>query len=1128
MKKYLSFISYRHQPDSSDAAFRLRRGLEGYHLPKGCSLPKRRRVFRDTDELPTSSDLGVDIENALRDSEYLIALCSEEYVKSRWCLREIELFVESGRKDRILPVLISGTPETSVPAEIRDLPVAADLRADIPESRPYDRTKAKAAIPQVLALMSDMPADRIAGAEFRFRAAAAGAAAAFAAAGLLGFAGYASYTADRIAGNNERIAEAALETEKEEKRALEERNTALLRQSEYVAEQAWETLRNGDSEKAIELALSALPEDLHGDEPISPEAEGVLRVALSMELPPSYKYAGETETDFDILGFYAFPNIEDRMFLLGDRIEIAQPYVTYLGETGSLETDFAESRREAAEQGYTRLLHLWGDANARKHYYYGPGKQLFSENSYEHHYRVEYTLGGEPFCAAGAALDGEYGSLVAWEDPGETEHPRTALFGGSQSEAMAELDIEGIPAAVSFSGNMSEICVVDEAGNLHVYDNKGKELETLEGGYTDVYYFYNNGSCACTGARDGTVTILDLAAFTEKGRFQCVSPVRRVRVCKEKNCVLVCCDSGVYLYNYTTGSLITEIGSGALPNFAVWKNDRGNNSVDPDMILLIYDRRVEFYAFDTDIDSSVTDYIPLIQEGVPKGSNMVYSRDGRHIIQHSFTGDYVYNPGQDNVYCWDAYTGEFLWENENPWYCYRSGVKLSDDGKTLWRAYEGRNQTILERVDIETGETVLSARWLGSFSQPMDGEPVESPDGTRAFLTMQLSSTSSLNCTEMLLVFDTATGELLWRLDLDEDAANWRETRDEEIAKALAEGREPETGIVPSGDGLDTVGIVPVFEKQRESGTYRTRKQLEEAGMVLPGERTGFAKVMFSKDGKYLYCVQNAVRKGTGESGICVDRLDVETGEILDERFLALEDQKITLWEEEEAFVLIDSQPDEVNNTDISVYSEGGWTFPSFAGADRDITVDHTVRIFDLAKWDMTEEIPFSYLRSPEAHNQVLAAVRPFAGGMALYWETENGDGDGENFCCALKKDGTLGEILEADSEAGRRLWVPEENYLNFNGEEAFFSQSRIYRLSDGALMLQSSWPSTLQVTQTGSAVFSVETPLDRGIAAAKDGSSICMYSPYGGGSRTPFLVLPSDLDTLVEKGKKRIAMRSE
>ena len=120
MERYLAFISYRHNQFDQNIAFQLRRHLEGFHLPTDCPLPKKRRVFRDTDELPTSTDLGADIENALQDSQFLIALCSKDYVQSKWCLREIERFVEMGKKDCILPVLIAGDEEISIPDQIRD------------------------------------------------------------------------------------------------------------------------------------------------------------------------------------------------------------------------------------------------------------------------------------------------------------------------------------------------------------------------------------------------------------------------------------------------------------------------------------------------------------------------------------------------------------------------------------------------------------------------------------------------------------------------------------------------------------------------------------------------------------------------------------------------------------------------------------------------------------------------------------------------------------------------------------------------------------------------------------------------------------------------------------------------
>ena len=110
---YLAFISYRHNAADSRAALALRRGIEGYHLPPDSSIPRKRKVFRDTDELPTSTDLGKDIDEALEGSDYLISVCSEEYVKSKWCLSEVRRYIALGKKDRILPVLLSGTPETA-------------------------------------------------------------------------------------------------------------------------------------------------------------------------------------------------------------------------------------------------------------------------------------------------------------------------------------------------------------------------------------------------------------------------------------------------------------------------------------------------------------------------------------------------------------------------------------------------------------------------------------------------------------------------------------------------------------------------------------------------------------------------------------------------------------------------------------------------------------------------------------------------------------------------------------------------------------------------------------------------------------------------------------------------------
>ena len=1103
MNKYLAFISYRHQPESLDAAVRIRKGLEGHHLPADCPLPKHRKVFRDTDELPTSTDLGTDIENALHGSGYLIALCTEEYVHSRWCLREVGVFLELGRRDRILPVLVTGTPETSMPKELQELPLAADLRNTAPGGTgSYDRKKVKAAIPLLLSRMAGMEADRIAQAEFRYRAVTAAAAVIFVAAGLLGFAGYATSTAKRISDNNTQIAAAMEDTEKAEQQALAERDTALLRQAEYLSEQAMQALADEDYDQAIGIALSALPEDLHGDLPVSAEAEGVLRLALCMDLPPAYRFLRAAETEFDITGYYLHSRQPDKILLEEECFGTSVPYVDYTGKAGIVETDFAESRQKALDLGYTKVWYLAGDASSRRHFYYGAGKPMFSESTLGLNH-TDYTLQQEPFCPEYLLGNTSENHFIAWEETGDGRIPRMALFNNGKSEATAELKLSGIPVSVNAASNGSYILVVDKAGTLGVYDFEGVCRKTIAGNYTEAFYYYDAGvSCACTGSEDGTVSVLDLDSFEEILRFRCPSPVREIRMNRNINCMLVRCDGGVYLYHFKTGRLISEVGENAAPKFALWKDDTGNGSADASFIVLIYDRRVEIYAMDTETDSSIAEYHPLIKDGVPPGHALVYSQDGQRIYQHSVQSSYTYEPGEDMLYCWDAHTGELLWESANPEYCYESTFALSADGKTVWRIYEERTTLGVERLDGTTGKKLYSVHWDGEFWQPLEGYPTESKDGTKAWLLTQYSSTNSYNRSEVCVLFDPRTGELLKRMDLDEDSASYSARK-----AAEAEGADAEEASGENGEMTDTAGSA--------IGTDRIR----------PEERSGFAEVMLSADETCFYMVQNATRKESGISGVCIDRMDAATGEILDERFLELGEQKFTLWEEEEALVLIDEQKDEFNNNIANVYTGGVWIYPSHIAEWNGSTVTHTIRIIDLAGKRPAAVAPFSYRRSPEILNTMLRTIKPFDGGMALYWEAENADGDGECFCCRLYPDGTTGPVFPSDSGSGRRLWVEKDKYMLFNGQEAYFSPAGIRRLSDGTLLLADVRASSGQkIKSIADRPDSYSYGTDHGIAASKDGQSICMYSPYSGSTTTyPVLILPSDLDTLVQKGKRRI-----
>lgn len=141
-RRYWAFISYSHQ--DSRAASRLHRRLESYRVPRHLvgrptakgAVPKRLQpIFRDRDELPSSSELGGVIRRALSESRHLIVICSPSAAASRWVDEEIRLFKAMGGGDRILALIIDGEPNAADPSRecfppaLRESePIAADLR----------------------------------------------------------------------------------------------------------------------------------------------------------------------------------------------------------------------------------------------------------------------------------------------------------------------------------------------------------------------------------------------------------------------------------------------------------------------------------------------------------------------------------------------------------------------------------------------------------------------------------------------------------------------------------------------------------------------------------------------------------------------------------------------------------------------------------------------------------------------------------------------------------------------------------------------------------------------------------------------------------------------------------------
>lgn len=117
---YRAFISYSHRDQA--LAQKLHRALESYRIPAKLigrttglgPVPRRLRpIFRDREELPASGDLSAELSAALRQSRFLIVICSPASAKSRWVNEEILQFKRVHGDGRVLGVVADGEPNAT-------------------------------------------------------------------------------------------------------------------------------------------------------------------------------------------------------------------------------------------------------------------------------------------------------------------------------------------------------------------------------------------------------------------------------------------------------------------------------------------------------------------------------------------------------------------------------------------------------------------------------------------------------------------------------------------------------------------------------------------------------------------------------------------------------------------------------------------------------------------------------------------------------------------------------------------------------------------------------------------------------------------------------------------------------
>jgi len=276
--RYDAFISYRHAELDLYIAKKLHKSLETFKVPKAVAKKTGKknikRVFRDQEELPIGSDLSDNIENALRESEYLLVICSPRTPQSYWVQKEIETFIGMHGRDKVLAVLIEGEPDESFPSLLLSdeegnpvEPLAADVRGI--SKRETDR-KLKTEVMRLAAPLLGCTYDDLKQRHRERKMKRLAAIAAMVAIGALAFGAYSTYNAALIRQNLEG----------------KQRN-----QSKYLADTSLTLLEEGDRRAAVLVALEALPSE-ENDRPYVAEAQYALSQAL-------YSYDDGTKMKMD-------------------------------------------------------------------------------------------------------------------------------------------------------------------------------------------------------------------------------------------------------------------------------------------------------------------------------------------------------------------------------------------------------------------------------------------------------------------------------------------------------------------------------------------------------------------------------------------------------------------------------------------------------------------------------------------------------------------------------------------------------------------------------------------------------------------------------------------------------------
>ena len=273
-----AFISYRHSPLDSQIAQRIHRQLERFKIPKAIQkttgIKKIDRIFRDKEELPLSVNLSDDINEALIHSDFLIVICTPRFQQSQWCMREIDLFLQTHPVERVLIVLAEGEPDDVVPPVLTQNrePLCCDYRMKPGKAKNIE-------LPRLVSAILGCRYDDLRQRQRQYKMRRMVALFSCALAASLGLTAYFINTSIQIQKANDDLHAANVQISQANVKIRDNLDQALRNQSQYLASSSQERMEAGDRLTAIALALEALPDET-GDRPYVATAERSLSDAL--------------------------------------------------------------------------------------------------------------------------------------------------------------------------------------------------------------------------------------------------------------------------------------------------------------------------------------------------------------------------------------------------------------------------------------------------------------------------------------------------------------------------------------------------------------------------------------------------------------------------------------------------------------------------------------------------------------------------------------------------------------------------------------------------------------------------------------------------------------------------------